>query len=140
MATAEQALFTLLTTGSPNPVAAIVGTRVYPRVLPQGVQYPAIRYARISSARSEWRTLDGKAEYAQPRFQIDAYALTDAQALDLGQAVYHWLEGYRGTVAGVRIDAISTDDESSELEPGAGPGGVDLYRQRVDVFVSHPEP
>lgn len=139
MASAEAALYTLLTAGSPNPVAALVGTRVYPLVLPQNVLYPAIRYQRISTPRSQYRGLDGRAEYASPRFQIDAYALTHSQAIAVAQAVYELLEGFTGTVAGLRIDHISTDDEGADLEEGAAPGGAHLYRQRVDVFLYHPE-
>ena len=139
MPSAEAALYSLLTTGSPNPVAALVGTRVYPLVLPQGVSYPAIRLQRISTARSQYRGLDGRAAYASPRMQIDAYALTHGQAIAVAQAVYQLLEGFYGTVGGLRIDAIGIDDEGADLEEGVGPGGSNLYRQRVDAIVYHAE-
>lgn len=139
MPTAEASLFSLLTAGSPNPVAALIGNRCFPLVLPQNVLYPAIRYQRISTPRSQYRALDGRAEYASPRFQIDAYALTHAQAIAVAQAVYALLEGFTGTVAGLRIDQISTDDEAADMEAGAGPGGANLYRHRIDIFLYHPE-
>lgn len=139
MPSAEAALYSLLTAGSPNPVHALVGSRVHPLVLPQNVLYPAIRYQRISTPRSQYRALDGRAEYASPRFQIDAYALTHAQAIAVAQAVYELLEGFTGTVAGLRIDQISIDDEAADMEAGAGPGGAHLYRHRTDVFLYHPE-
>jgi hypothetical protein len=137
LASVEAALKTLLTTGSPNPVAAAVGTRVYYDELPQGVTYPAIRLQRISTIRSPYRTLDGRANYARPRFQIDVYSPTKTEALNLAQAIYDLLEGYRGTPTGLptswRIDAISTEDEGGSLEE------LGLYRQRLDIFVMHSE-
>jgi hypothetical protein len=139
MPSAEAALYTILTSGSPNPVAALIGTRAYPLVLPQNPQYPAIRYQRISTARSQYRSLDGRAGYASPRFQIDAYALSHASAIEVGEAVYALLEGYTGEVGGLRIDAISTDEQAADLEGGAGPNGSNLYRMRLDVFLYYPE-
>lgn len=139
MATAEAALFAILTQGSPNAVAAIVGTRVYPDVLPQNPVLPSLRYQRISTPRSQYRALDGRAGYAAPRFQIDCYDLTRTAALALAQAVYGLLEGFTGTVAGLRVDFISTEDERGDIEVDAGPDGKDLYRQGLDVFLAHPE-
>lgn len=139
MSRAEAALFSLLTTGSPNAVAAIVGTRVYPDILPQGVLYPAIRLQRISTPRSQYRTLNGRAEYASPRMQIDCWALSRLGALALSQAVYQLLEGFTGTIAGLRIDYVSTEDEGGDVEIGIGPDGRNVYRERLDVIVAHPE-
>ena len=139
MATAEAAIYSILTTGSPNAVAAIVGTRVYPDVLPQNAVYPSIRYQRISTPRSQYRTLDGRASYASPRFQLDCYALSRSSALDLAQAVYGLLEGFTGTANGLRVDYVSTEDEAGDVENDAGPDGKDLFRQRLDVFLAHPE-
>jgi Protein of unknown function (DUF3168) len=136
---AEASLYAILTQGSPNPVSAIVGSRVYPNVLPQNVSYPCVRYSRISTPRSEWRTLDGTANYATPRFQLDAYALKHSDALNLSQAIYRHLEGFRGTVSGLRIDAVSTEDEAGEYEPGVAPGDVGVHRQRLDFVLMHAE-
>jgi hypothetical protein len=139
MPSAEAALFSILTAGSPNAVAAIVGTDVYWDVLKQNTGYPALRLQRISTPRSQYRTLDGRANYASPRFQIDCYALSPSAAVTLAQAVYGLLEGFTGTVAGLRVDFVSTEDERGDVEIDAGPDGKDLYRQGLDVFLAHPE-
>ena len=139
MASAETALFSILTTGSPNPVAALVSDRVYPLILPQGSLFPAIRYQRISTPRGQYRTMDGFANYASPRMQLDCWDLTFDGVLVLGQAVYGLLEGFHGTVDGLRIDAISTEDEGNEVETDIGPDGATLFRQRLDVIVYHAE-
>lgn len=139
MPSVEASLFSLLTTGSPNAVAAIVGTRVYPDVLPQGVLYPAIRVQRISTPRAQYRALDGRAEYASPRMQVDCWALSRSGALALAQAVYGMLEGHHATVAGLRIDAISTEDEGGDAEVDIGPNGATVFRERLDFIIFHPE-
>lgn len=140
MPSAEAAIHTLLTAGSPNPVAALVGDRVYPLLLPQGLTtFPAIRYQRISTPRSQYRTLDGRAEYASPRIQVDCWALTFDGAIAVSEAVYGLLEGFHGTIGGLRIDAISADDEATDVEPDIGPQARALYRSRIDVLVYHAE-
>lgn len=140
MASAETAIYTLLTAGSPNPVAALVGDRVYPLILPQGLTtFPAIRFQRISTPRSQYRTLDGQANYASPRIQIDCWDVDYDGMLDLGEAVYGLLEGFHGTIDGLRIDAISTEDEANDVETDIGPSGVPLFRQRIDVLIMHAE-
>jgi len=139
MPSAEAAIYSLLTTGSPNPVAALVGDRVYPLVLPQPPTLPAIRYQRISTPRAQYRTLDGLANYASPRIQIDCWDTTPDGVLAVARAVYELLDGFHGTVDGLRIDAISTEDEATDLEPDVGPGGTPLYRWRLDVVMMHAE-
>jgi hypothetical protein len=142
VSSAEAALVSILTTGSPNPVAALVSTRVYPDVLPQTPTFPAIRYTRISTARSQFRVLSragGKATRAQPRFQVDAYALTRAQANAVADAVREVLDGYSGTAASFTIDQAAVEDEGADLEEGVGPGGAPVYRARLDFFISYAE-
>lgn len=136
MPSAEASLFTILNAGA---VSAIVGSRIYPDLLPQNVIYPAIRLQRISTARSEFRTLTGVAGYARPRFQVDCYSLSRSGAVALAQAVYGVLEGFTGTSNGLRVDWISTEDEGASVETDIGPNGAAVYGQRLDVFIAHPE-
>jgi hypothetical protein len=137
---AEQSLFAILTQGSPNPVSAIVGTRVYPTP-PQNVVYPYIRYTRISTPRSEWRVLDFNDDegYASPRFQLDNYGLKHSDALALAQAVFRHLKSFHGTVSGLRIDVIAPEDEGYQYEPGVAPGDVGAHNQRLDIVIYHAE-
>jgi hypothetical protein len=141
MPSAEASLYQILTQGSPNPVSAIVGKRVYPNRLPQNVVYPAIRYARISTPRSEWRVLDFNDDegYASPRFQLNCYAIQHSDALALGQAVFRHLKSFHGTVSGLRIDVIAPEDEAGEYQPGVAEGDVGVHDQRLDVFIHHAE-
>lgn len=133
MTTPEAALRSILLADA--GVAALVGTRVYRNKLPEKVSYPAIRYQLISKPWAEHRTLEGPADYVKPRFQIDCWATEPDGELTLAQAVFRALEGYHGMIGSLRIDPIEVEDEAGDTETGVGPGGADVYRQRLDVFM-----
>lgn len=143
MPTAEAALVSLLIQGSPNPVADLVGTRVYPLRLPQtstAPVLPAIRYQRISTVRGPYRKLStGKSDYAKPRFQVDCFATTPAGAKQLADAVYSVVAGFAGTIAGVAIGSSAAEDEAADLEEGVGAGGAPIFRHRIDFLIGHAE-
>ncbi len=75
-------------------VKALVDTRIYPDVLPQGVVYPAIRYHRIDTPRVY--TKGGYAGLSRPRLQIDCYATTYVAVRNLAAAVRAAMERYPG--------------------------------------------
>jgi hypothetical protein len=79
----EEQIFTVLT-GDPD-VGAIVGTKVYPKKIPQGISVPAIRYIRVSDPRLY--SLSGMGSKTNPRMQIDCWAATYAVARDLAEKV-----------------------------------------------------
>ena len=143
MATTEAALVSLLIQGSPNPVSALVGTRVYPLRLPQTTTapvLPAIRYQRIDTVRSPYREMaTGRSSHVRPRFQIDCFAATPAGAQAVADAVRSVLDGFRGTSAGVAIGSIGLEDEAADLEEGVGAGGAPIYRHRLDFLIGHAE-
>jgi Protein of unknown function (DUF3168) len=143
MATTEAALVSLLVQGSPNPVADLVGTRVYPLRLPQATPapvLPAIRYQRIDTVRAPYREMaTGRSEYVRPRFQIDCFATTPAGAQQVADAVRAQIDGFRGTSAGMAIGGIALEDEAADLEEGVGVGGAPIYRHRLDFLIGHAE-
>lgn len=141
MPSAEAAIYSLLTSGTPNPVAALIGTDCFPDQVPQNfASWPAVVYQRISTNRSEFRTIDrGKAEFARPRMQLSCYATSRSGAIQLAQAVYSLLEGYSGVANGLTVSWVSTEDERGTVEPEIGPGGAPIYGQQIDIFMAHPE-
>lgn len=115
-------------------IAALVGTRVYPTILPQASTFPAITYQRISRIPVADHLSDVGA-LARPRVQVDSWAGTRDGAEALGEAVRRKLNGYRGPVAGsedvqmIQLDAVRDlyDDD------------VKLHRHSADYFVFHEE-
>lgn len=83
-------------------LVALTSTRVYPNDLPQDVQLPAIRFARVSGSRL--MHMEGPSYLANPRFQIDAYSThyhtKDANigVTAVAQQIRKALDGFKGTV------------------------------------------
>lgn len=70
--------------------------RVYPGRLPQGDVGPSIVYNEVSNVGGY--TNDGPDALARPRYQIDAWAGTAADAAKLGLLVKETIDGYHGTI------------------------------------------
>ena len=128
----ELAVYTLLINAP--AVTAIVGTRVFPVRVSQSAAYPYIRYMRAAGAR--WRSTQGPSGKAQPLIQVDCYAATYAEVKTLANAVRQTLDGYRGTVAGVRVGSISLETDEDMEEDGPEPIP---YRVSMDFLVTHEE-
>ena len=112
-------------------LAALVGTRVYPLLLPQSPTLPAVTYQRIDAPREE---RFGGDPVAYPRFQIDSWAKTYAGAKAVATQVRGALQLWRTTATDPQI--MDSDIESDEdlYEPDTG-----LYRVRADYIITHPE-
>ena len=65
----ETGLYTALTADS--TLSALVGTRIYPEVMPQGVTYPAVSYQRVSTVRTN--LLSGVDDFTEVRIAIDCW-------------------------------------------------------------------
>ena len=110
----DAALFAFLkgTTAVANQVvnagASPLTYRIFPNRIPQGEIRPAIRFARISTVRPQG--LDGPSAYLQTRFQLDAWATTDAACRALADAVVAAIDGHRGTFGPVNIQHAYIED------------------------------
>lgn len=83
MAHLESHIFTLLTTAP--AVTAIVGARVFPKVLPPKTRLPALTFERVSGNYDA--DLEGVTGTANPRIQVSCWAMGYEQAKDLAKAV-----------------------------------------------------
>lgn len=82
-------LYTLLSGDS--AVAALVSTRIYPVLAPQGAALPMVIFTRISSGREY--TLSGATGLENPRVQIDCYSETYSEAKSVSEAVVAAIRG-----------------------------------------------
>lgn len=104
--TIESALYTHLTNDS--NVTELVGTRIYPLVVPQDADLPAIAYQRISGPRTH--THDGATNPAWARLQLTMVATRYSGAKALAEVVRQSLDGLAGSLGGVRA-AVTLDNE-----------------------------
>jgi hypothetical protein len=105
-------------------VAAIVGTRIYPVLLPQDTLYEAITYQRISSTPQ-----NGSTTLRETRYQINCWALTYAEAQALASAVRARAEEYTDTDQAPAIKMTQVVNELDDYDSDA-----QVYRVIVDVI------
>lgn len=108
MASLEESLVDILTGDA--TLAALVSDRVQPAPWRFGT-LPAIAFLRVSTMRVHAHS--GSVGLVRTWMQFDVWAETAASAQAVAQALHGALEHYRGTVAGVRIDAaLSLNDRA----------------------------
>lgn len=110
----ESELFTRLT--SVSSVTALLGTRIYPLILPQNPTLPAAQYAMIDATPRE--NLFANAGLYRYELQIDIFADKYADVVTGENVVRKALQGYDNIGTG-NIQAIhhmmSTDDFEKEI-------------------------
>lgn len=132
----EEALYDYIT--SDNTVAGIIGTRLYPAVLPEGVDMPAMAYQRIS--RDGIMAHDGPTGLAQVRIQLTMQAQSYLTLRTLADAMRVLLDGIRQEIGGedgvmVHESYVDNDYGSfAELSDAAG-----RFTNRMDIIMLYEE-
>ncbi len=99
-------------------VAALVGTRMYARKLPQNPTLPAISFQRIDTRRLH--DMAGPDGLPKPRMQVTCWGTTPAAASDLAAVVRQRLDGYRGAWGAIDIGACQCVGEKDLDDPETG--------------------
>lgn len=118
--TMEASLFSYLSTNA--GITAIIGTRVYPGIIPQSGVQPCIVYNKQSRTRQQ--LFCGTDGLLSTRLEIDCYADSYIKSVALANAVTAALQDFSGNMAGTEVPRIFLENEIdlSDIEPG-------LYRQ-----------
>ena len=96
-------------------VAALVGTRIYPNIVPQRATFPVVVYNQISSERTSVMGRDTGS--VDSTWQLDAYAQTYAGARELAVEVRKALQRYSGwTPVATQAYAVLERDDDVVLE------------------------
>jgi hypothetical protein len=126
----DAALFSLL---KASGVASLVAEgssptrhRIYPLVIPQHesgdlTPFPCVVFTKVGASRGV--TLSGTDTLVNAEYQIDSYATTYTQAVQLSDAVRAALVDYSGTIGGHAIKTANLDNEFALTDPDPG-----LYR------------
>lgn len=121
-------------------IAALVGQRVYPIKLPQGITASSIVYTKISGLGDHH--MQGPSGLARNRVQVDSWAATGDAATALALLVKERLDGFHGSMlwgsnspqASVTVRGIFFDNENEFYDDTAK-----LYRASQDYFVWYAE-
>jgi len=135
MADIQQAIYSQLTGHA--GLSALIGTRVYPLVLPQNAPsaavLPAVVYQIIGNDRLERHR--GASGDARPTVQLSAWALTEASAAAVAAQMRIAITAMTGVVAGVTVTGAANDSgEIHRYEPDTRRYGISL-----DFRISHRE-
>jgi len=106
--------------------------RIYPFQAPQAPKLPIAVYNLMRSDR-ELKN-DGPDRIVSSRVQIDVYAATDYEALDVGKAVRELLHGYSGLWGDTRIQGIRAEGDQMFVE-----SDPKQFRFSFDCLIWHVE-
>ena len=114
-------------------VSALVGTRIYPLLMPQEPTLPAIVYQRISTVPLG-QSHQGGNHLNRARMQLACHATTILAAKQLAQAVWRALDGDSGTWSNVTVQSCLRANELDGYEPE-----VEAYRVTADYLIVYEE-
>jgi len=102
------------------PLAALVGTRIYPVTYPQNATLPVVVYQRTS--RLPEYSHDGDCGAAESRFQISAFAKSYSVARQTADAIHGALrpweqEQFLDVTNAIRIGGVFMEDEIDLYNP-----------------------
>lgn len=107
-------------------IAAQIGTRLYPVLIPQDAELPAIAYQVISAPRRYSHSGDSRLTPLRMQFTIQANSYDEVT--QLSQAVRQCWSGFHDAIDGVQITAFV----ENEFDIGTSV-------RRVDVILNHNE-
>jgi hypothetical protein len=127
----ETSLFTRLS--GFGGLSALVATRIYPMLLPQEPQYPAVTYAFVSGVPVA--AMGADTGVTRKRLRVTAWSKTYAEMTSVADQVRLCLERWRGTVGGVVIQDTYVDNDSLDLFDDISR----VYYRPLDFILVHQE-
>lgn len=130
---AEKIVYTLLTGNA--AVAALVGTKIFPGLVPQNTAMPAISYELVSGVEILPINAQAGGVIIRSRVQVSVLARTYTEVKTIHEAIRGALLFKSGLIAGVQVIGITREligaDERDDLSG--------LYMQGVDFLLTHDE-
>lgn len=126
-----------------STVTDLVSTRIYPDVMPQGAELPAIAYYKISTLREH--TLLDCTRLAHSRIQVDCFAEKSNGGREMANDIAHAIRSsgicaFRGTVEGIAIQAVEIDTgDSYDNDPPTDGNQQHRYITSFDFMVHYLE-
>ena len=126
----DESLYAYLSTYA--ELVALVGTKVYPLVLPQDVALPAVTYQRISDPPEHAMGTD--AAIYHPRYQINCWANTytgvQALAAQVKAALRDYTSSAMGGTGGETVHRVFYEGAYGDYDSNAGE-----YRETLDFII-----
>jgi hypothetical protein len=94
-------------------ILAYVGSKIYPDIVPQNVQYPFVVYTITNSIPVDYK--DGQSNLEEIELQIDVYTQNYDDTQDLSNLIRNRLDRFVGTVEGVEVQSIKYTASDSQV-------------------------
>jgi hypothetical protein len=94
-------------------ILAYVGSKIYPDIVPQNVQYPFVVYTITNSTPVDYK--DGQCNLEEIEIQIDVYTQNYDDTQDLANLIRNRLDRFVGTVEGVEVQSIKYTASDSQV-------------------------
>ena len=94
-------------------LAAIVGARIFPAVIPDGQALPAVVHQVISG--EAFGNLNAAGDLKSARVQVTSWAATHAGAWTLAAAVLAAMNAYSGAPAGLTVQWIAAEEPGADM-------------------------
>jgi hypothetical protein len=94
-------------------ILAYVGSKIYPDIVPQNVQYPFVVYTITNSTPVDYK--DGQSNLEEIEIQVDVYTQNYDDTQDLANLIRNRLDRFVGTVEGVEVQSIKYTASDSQV-------------------------
>jgi hypothetical protein len=85
-------------------VSALIGTRIYPMLLPQNATKPAVVYSQVSGVRVT--THDKAKNFTDQVYQLQCIADDPKSVKNLSEKVRQAMEGFQGTMGATNVQGV----------------------------------
>tara|TARA_R110000823_G_scaffold197951_1_gene329031 strand:+ start:585 stop:974 length:390 start_codon:yes stop_codon:yes gene_type:complete len=94
-------------------ILAYVGSKIYPDIVPQNVQYPFVVYTITNSTPVDYK--DGQSNLEDITLQIDVYTQNYDDTQDLSNLIRNRLDRFVGIIEGVEVQTIKYMSSDSQV-------------------------
>ncbi len=120
------------------PLAALVGTRVYPSIAPSSAAFPYVTVQRLAVASIYH--MGGASATHDTLVQVDCWALTAIQAQQIADVIRQSLDGQPAVWDGLEIDGVFVENELDDAEPAEDGSQRIYYRTILTLACWHERP
>ena len=113
-----------------SDILAYVGTKIYPDIVPQNVQYPFVVYTIVNSLPVDFK--DGQSNLEEITLQVDVYTQNYDDTQELSNLIRNRLDRFVGTVEGVEVQTIKYVSSDSQVFNAE----LSVYWMSIDFMVN----
>lgn len=131
--TVEAALYDALRLNS--DVSGAVSERIYPQIIPQDTDLPAIRYNLIATPYVHH--FDGLSDLIPSRFQVSAYSTSYTTAAQLAEYIIDTIDSVTQTIGSIEIAHFMCIDNNDFLDELVGVDQRRIYGRDLDFRIMY---